>query len=122
MLKGLLVTVKYTHTFITHTCMSVPSLEFIDFLPPKGDILDCSVLKSVMEMEVVKWRWLAFLPWEFKTTMICFSFIGLSTDFEHLKLPSEFKHSLLLPHPLKRCLSLMMIPLESKCPATASGR
>lgn len=65
-----------------------------------------------MEMGVVRWRRLALLPWQFKHHNDMFFFLGLSLDFEHLTLTSEFEHPLLLPHPSERCLSLTTIPLE----------
>lgn len=49
------------------------SAEFgvFDFHPLK-EIVDCAALKAVMEMEVVKWRQLASLHWEFKSCNVVF--------------------------------------------------
>lgn len=80
-------------------------------------------MEGLTEMGSSKTQMTCFLSWEYKNhSYLCFSFLGLSVAFEHLKRTPKPECSLLSPHPLQKCLSLMMTLWEWKCPATASGR
>lgn len=71
---GLLVTGKHTHHTEHALNLSMPTVSLWTF-SRKGNILDYSVLKPVMEMEFVKWKLLFYLG-NLKLTMIRFSLLS----------------------------------------------
>lgn len=68
----------------THACNICVYRRYYWFFSHLKGTFATALYQSSDGNEVLGWRWLVY----YKTTTVCFSFIGLSTDFEHLKLTS----------------------------------